>query len=817
MADDSKIIQKIIDAIPIAIYIKDADSKFAMVNKAFELEWGISFSELQGTNGSTLFPPDFLNRYLSQDSTVVNTRKKNTFQETIWNPRLQEQRIGYTVKQPIYDDKGQLSYLICATVDVTEKLHVNGTQLSEAKLRSLFEMSPLGIARNAMDGSFVEANPAFLNMVGYSLEQLKQLSYWDLTPKRYEAMENEQLSRLHSTGKYGPYEKEYLSSQGRLIPVRLNGVLIADKDGQQYIWSIVEDITDRKRVEEQLNLAALVYQNSSEGILVSDEDNNVISINPAFSLITGYSIDDVAGKNPRIFSSGMHDRAFYQDMWHAINTYGHWQGEMCDRRKNGETHTKWMTINTIKNEEGRVYHYVALFSDITEKKQSEKLIWRQANFDSLTGLPNRRMFQDRLIQEIKKSNRVKLPLALLLIDLDEFKEVNDTLGHEHGDQLLRQAADRISQCVRESDTVARLGGDEFTVILSEQTDRTSAEDVAQKIILSMAEPFTLGMEVVYISASVGITLYPDDARDIEALMKNADQAMYAAKKQGRNRFCYFTRSLQEAAQRRLRMNTDLRNALSEKQFQVYFQPVVDLKTGLICKAEALLRWHHPERGMVSPMEFIPLAEETGLINEIGLWVFKEAARWAKIWSEKYANDFQVSVNKSPIQFKSDMDANSFDWGSYLDEIALAGKNIVVEITEGLLLNIDEKISSKLMRFSEVGIQVAIDDFGTGYSSLSYLKRFDIDYLKIDRSFICGLETDANDMALSEAIIVMAHKLGLKVIAEGVETKKQSDLLMQMGCDYVQGYFYGCPMPPTEMQLMLDHQARRPSTYLENID
>jgi EAL domain-containing protein (putative c-di-GMP-specific phosphodiesterase class I) len=356
--------------------------------------------------------------------------------------------------------------------------------------------------------------------------------------------------------------------------------------------------------------------------------------------------------------------------------------------------------------------------------------------------------------------------------------------------------------VRASDTVARLGGDEFTVVLSQLADVNHAEDCAQKIVAGLAQPFHLGGEAVYVSASIGITLYPNDAADIESLMKNADQAMYVAKNQGRNRFSYFTPALQEAAQKRLKLANDLRGALAADQFEVYYQPIVDLATGAIGKAEALIRWRHPERGMVSPADFIPLAEETGLIVEIGYWVFREAAHQAARWQARFGETFQISVNRSPVQFREHVEKNHLPCIRYLDEIQLSGQSIVFEITEGLLLDAAPGVTDTLFKFRDAGIQVSLDDFGTGYSSLSYLKKFDIDYLKIDKSFVEHLESDASSMALCEAIIVMAHKLGLKVIAEGVETEAQRSFLAGAGCDYGQGYLFSRPVPPEEFEKLL---------------
>lgn len=439
-----------------------------------------------------------------------------------------------------------------------------------------------------------------------------------------------------------------------------------------------------------------------------------------------------------------------------------------------------------------------LASITIERKRLDDLMWSQANYDLLTKLPNRRLFRDRLNLDIRKTHRAGLLLALMFIDLDMFKEVNDTLGHDIGDLLLVDVAHRISGCVRDTDTVARISGDEFTVIMPELADTNRAEEVAQNIIHALTRPFFIAKETIFISASIGITLYPNDATELEDLLKNADRAMYAAKDQGRNCFSYFTSQMQEDAHTRMLLIKDLRDALPANQFKVYFQPIVDMESGRIVKAEALLRWCHPERGMVSPVQFIPLAEETGLITDIGNWVFREAVRWMAHWHSQGYSCTQVSVNKSPKQFNAD----DQDWIVHLHKIDLPAHSIVIEITEGLLLDEHSDVTGKLLNFREAGIQVAIDDFGTGYSSLSYLKKFHIDFIKIDKSFVRDLATDPNDLALSEAIIVMAHKLGLKVIAEGVETAEQRDMLAAAGCDYAQGYLYAKPMPAEAFDALL---------------
>lgn len=559
--------------------------------------------------------------------------------------------------------------------------------------------------------------------------------------------------------------------------------------------------TRRLEAEESMRLAASVYETSSEGIIITDVDNQIIAVNPAFAIITGYTQAEVIGKNSSIFKSSHHDEAFYEAMWHDINTTGKWQGEIWDKRKSGDSYPKWMSINTVYNQDGTPQRRVAMFIDVSQKKQADQLIWHQANFDALTELPNRQMFHDLLDRDVKKAHRAGERLALMLLDLDKFKEINDTLGHDTGDILLKEVALRLSSCVRESDTVARLGGDEFAILLTELVGSGDIEHVAQKFLHKLTEPFQLGDQIAYISASIGITLYPEDAGDIETLLKNADQAMYAAKGLGRNRYSYFTPFMQEAVQARVRIANDLRGALAGKQFWIAYQPIVELVTSNINKAEALIRWQHPTRGLISPAEFIPIAEETGLINDIGEWVFRESAQQAKRWRASLRSAFQVSVNKSPVQFHNE-DNTYIAWSDYLQQLGLPGQSIAVEITEGLLLDAGTQVTKRLLEFRDAGIQVSLDDFGTGYSSLSYLTKLDIDYLKIDQSFTRHLKPSSEALALCEAIIVMAHKLGMKVIAEGVETEEQKNLLLAAGCDYGQGYLFSRPVPADEFENLL---------------
>ncbi|TNE77603.1 MAG: EAL domain-containing protein [Gammaproteobacteria bacterium] len=577
-------------------------------------------------------------------------------------------------------------------------------------------------------------------------------------------------------------------------------------DGSVLWHGIISDITERKETEEALRLAGLVFQNSTEGMLIADADTTIVDANRAFTDMTGFSREEVIGKKPSVLQSGRQTEEFYRDMWAELNSSGHWQGELYNRRKNGEIYPEWLVINAVYGPDGEVHRWVAQFSDITEQKKNEQLIWQQANFDALTDLPNRRMFYDRLNQEIKKSQRSGHSLALLFIDLDHFKEINDTLGHETGDQLLKEAASRIRACIRESDTVARLGGDEFIIILSGLDENTTLERIIGALLGTLSEPYKLGSEEAFLSASIGVTLCPDDAGDIDSLMKNADQAMYAAKQQGRNGFQYFTPYMQQRAQRRMRIISDLRIALTSEQLWVAYQPIVTLATGQTLKAEALIRWNHPSEGPIGPDTFIPIAEETGLIHPISDYLFEEVARLALELRRDYNPHFQISVNISPSQLQR-RDKSVYDaWHNYMQTRNLPGTSLVLEITEGLLLDHRPVVTEQLIAFRDAGIQVALDDFGTGYSSLSYLKKFDIDYLKIDKSFVDNLAAGNDDMVLCEAIVVMAHKLGIEVIAEGVETELQRDLLLAAGCDYAQGYLFSRPIDSRHLKDFLLQSA-----------
>lgn len=692
--------------------------------------------------------------------------------------------------------------VIAGFIDITSQAIADQEVLaSREQLELVLSSSDLGVWDWDIRNDRIERNARSADILGCDVDMLNANSrQWmdaivaEDRPKVLHSIE------AHIRGETAQHKMEYrLNTVNRKVRWILDTGKVVSRNANNNalrMCGTYTDITDAKLIEESLKLSALVYDNSSEAMSVLDEKGVIITVNAAFSVMTGYREFEVRDQHIRLLYCDLNGRDFYTKMNNDIREKGQWQGEMWQRRKNGEEYVIWLTINTINDKEGHPYRRVALFSDITDKKQNEHLIWKQANYDTLTGLPNRRMLLEYLSSEVKNADRNRNHFALLFLDLDFFKEVNDTLGHAMGDLLLIETASRLKSCVRDADVVARLGGDEFTVVLSSMEDHKGIERVAENILRRIAEPYVLGEETAYISVSIGITLYPDDSTSIEGLLKHADQAMYAAKDQGRNRFNYFTPSMQEYAKYRMRLIQDLRQAVVNKEFELHYQPIVALATGEVTKAEALIRWHHAERGAVSPAEFIPVAEDTGLIVEIGNWVFEQAARQSAAWRHELGVEIQISVNKSPIQFRDEGTLLN-DWLKLLQDLNITGAGVCVEITEGLLLDASMGVTEKLLAYRDAGVQVSLDDFGTGYSSLAYLKKFDIDYLKIDQSFTRHIDTDSNDQILCEAIIVMAHKLGMKVIAEGVETDAQCQVLLAAGCDYGQGYLFSRPVPAGE--------------------
>jgi diguanylate cyclase (GGDEF)-like protein/PAS domain S-box-containing protein len=680
------------------------------------------------------------------------------------------------------------------------KLSEERIRISEERFRSTFEQAAMGIIHTDFDGRFLRCNERFSQIVGYTCDELLSMRFQDITPDEDVEESRRSVEALRDgTVENASIVKRYRRKDGTLVWVHLTTSVQRDAEGLRlHLITLVEDITVKKQAEDDLKLAALVYETSNEAMVVTDPEGRILTVNSAFSDVTGYSKTEVIGKSMNILRSGKHSNDFYLRFWNDLASKGMWKGEIWNRRKSGEIFPEVLSVNTVFSEDGVPLKRIGLFSDITKEKEFLETIWQQANFDPLTGLPNRRMFTEHLAKEIETSRRGGRPFAVMFLDLDNFKEVNDALGHGVGDLLLCESSKRLTSCLRKIDLVSRLGGDEFTVILSDLADLSGIDRIAGNILVKLSEPYVLGGETSYVSASIGITLFPDDAATVDGLLKNADQAMYEAKRLGRNRFNYFKPEMQKEALKRADLALELRTALAESQFRLFYQPIVDLETGAVTKAEALIRWFHPAKGVIGPGEFIPIAEKNGLIDPIGNWAFREAADQTAAWLRRFGRSIQISVNKSPVQFHQKT-SSSDEWNAYLAGHGLRGSSIIIEITEGLFLDASADIYLELDKFQKLGFQISLDDFGTGYSSLSYLKNFNINFVKIDKAFVQGIAPNSSDMALCEAIIVMAHKLGMKVIAEGIELESQRDLLLAAQCDFGQGYLFAKPLPAAEFE------------------
>jgi len=714
---------------------------------------------------------------------------------------------------PLYDEAGDPAGFTLISRDCTEQLHTDDL------LRTLgraVEQSPVAIIITDTKGRIEYVNARYTEVTGYSAEEVAGsrvgIQRSGLTPPETYS----ELWRTISAGNDWRGELCNRRKDGRLYWDSVHIVPIVDRSGAiAHYLSLQEDISERKESEATIRLWATVFENSGEAVMITDPDNRIISVNQAFTDITGFAPGEVIGADPSMLASGRHDAEFFGEMWRRLNAYGHWQGEIWDRRKSGEIYPKWLGISAVRDRQERLTHYVAVFSDISERKAAQERIEHLARHDPLTGLPNRSTLADRVEQAITHAQRAQSRIALLFLDLDRFKTINDSLGHPVGDELLRELGRRLQAAVRESDTVSRLGGDEFVILASDLNDPKTAAAIAEKILDAVRQPFALSGHSLLTSTSIGIALYPDDGSDFDSLLKNADVAMYHAKDAGRNAFHFFSVGMNQHAHERLQIQNLLQQAIRNRQLVLHYQPQVALDTGRIIGAEALLRWNNPELGLVPPDRFIPIAEETGAIVAIGDWVLHEACRQARSWRDTGLGAIPVAVNISALQLRHGDFAGRVL--RILEETGHDPTLLELEFTESVLIEDMERTLGEVRRLKAIGISIAIDDFGTGYSSLSYLKRLDVDRLKIDRSFIRDLADDADDAAIVRAVTQMARSLRLKILAEGAETVEQTRFLLAEGCREAQGFIYSRALPAEDFARLyrdsagiLSRPARIPS-------
>jgi diguanylate cyclase (GGDEF)-like protein/PAS domain S-box-containing protein len=583
-----------------------------------------------------------------------------------------------------------------------------------------------------------------------------------------------------------------LMTHGSLWLLGVVGIGVGYRRSRKYLQ-------ERQQTLAELALAAQVFENGLQGTLITDANGRILRVNHMFSEITGYSPEEAIGETPRLLKSDHQSPEFYQTMWQSLTAHGSWQGELWDRRKNGEAFAAWQSISSVRDSDGNITYYIGMLQDVTEQKRASERIQHLAHYDILTGLPNRQLFHDRLQHAVTRASRDQSALAVLFVDLDRFKYINDSLGHYAGDQVLRITAERLSSCVREADTVARLGGDEFTILIENVGQISEVERLVERLLQTLAEPITLAERDLFIGASIGIALFPRDGTAAETLLKNADTAMYRAKAGGRGRACFFDEAMSQATLRRIALTTALRYSIEREELVLYLQPQAGLAKQRIQGFEALLRWQSAEHGWVMPNDFIPLAEESGQIIAIGEWVLDNACREAMRWSSR-ADGPNIAVNVSAIQL---LEKGFVDQvATILQQTGLPPGRLELEITESAVMDQIDQAVIALERLKRLGVCIAVDDFGTGYSSLSYLKRLPVDRLKIDRSFVKDLPDDTNDAALVRAIVAMAHSLGLETVAEGIETEAQRAFLAALGCDHYQGYYLSRPLPADEAAALL---------------
>ena len=801
----------LLESIPDLVWMKDGAGVYRFCNPMFERFFGAKEADIVGKTDFDFVDADLAEFFQAHDRKAIEAGKPSINEEWVTFADDGHRVLLETTKTSVRNALGELVGVLGIARDITGHKQVEqALQESESRLHTILDSVEAFIYIKDSNYRYQYANQSVCALYGKPMADIVGREDADFFDAETATNLRRNDRRVIEHGERVALEEVNTNSRDAVTSAYLTVKLpLRDKAGHIYaLCGISTDITEHKQVELSLRIAAAAFE-SQQGMLITDANNIILRINRSFAEMSGYSVEEVVGQTPHMFASGRQDEQFYAAMWHSINSSGSWQGEIWDRRKSGEIYPKWLTITAVKDNAGVVTNYVATHADITERKNAEMQIRQLAFYDPLTLLPNRRLLADRLQQALIASTRSKREGALLFIDLDNFKTLNDTLGHDKGDLLLQEVARRVSDCLRECDTVARLGGDEFVVMLEDLTDNSleaasQAEGVGEKILTAISRPYDLAGQDYRCSSSIGVTLFDAPHNSSDELMKRADLAMYQAKAAGRNTLRFFDPAMQAKVSARAGLEADLREGLKQSQFVLYYQPQLNA-CGHVTGAESLVRWQHPQRGLVPPGDFIPLAEDTGLILPLGLWVLETACGQLAQWApDPERADLCVAVNVSAGQMQQADFVEQVQ--AVLARTGANPKRLKLELTESLLLKDIEDTIVKMKRLKAQGIGFSLDDFGTGYSSLSYLKRLPLEQLKIDQSFVRDVLTDPNDAAIARTVVALAHSLGLSVIAEGVETQAQCDFLAQQGCKAYQGYLFSRPLPIAAFEAFLARDA-----------
>jgi diguanylate cyclase (GGDEF)-like protein/PAS domain S-box-containing protein len=825
----------------------DLDGKIDSWNAGAERLLGYSAAEAMGRQAKALMvPPDRMEETTQAYARIDRSESVPPFDTVRLTKDGRRIDVAVSLSQ-IKDQQGRVSGLSAILRDITERKGAEdqlrqfnidlermveersaqaiaaqqAAERSQKRFQDLFESTPDAILLANRQGHVTMMNRQAETLFGWCREELVGQPLETLLPKGLRHHHPALFQSYFETPAVRPMgarnaDLQAVRRDGTVFPVEISLSPFESEDSMQVV-AAVRDISERKRAADllkaqqtQVKLAAQVFAQGREGVTITDAQGNIVMVNKASTAITGYTEADLLGKNPRVLSSGRHGPEFYRAMWESINIKDYWTGEIWNQRKDGTVYPEWMTITSMRDEQERITHYLASFSDLSDAKAAEDRIQWLSHFDSLTGLPNRALLQDRTNHSISLMQRANEPLTMMLVGIDHFKAITDTLGHQVGDALLVEMAKRLSESVRDQDTVARLADKEFVLVLPD-TAAIGAAHLATELLWKLAQPYQLGDHELILTASIGIASYPDNGGDFESLLKAVEIAMHRAQAKGRDTFQFYSADLYQQVLARDHMVKALRQAAALDQLQLVFQPLVDLQTGQISGLEALLRWQHPELGLVSPAQFIPVAEESGLIKGIGEWVLRQACRDIRTWLDKGIKVPHVAVNVSPLQFHdADLIAQV---KSALADYRVDPSLVYLEVTESALMHDVHRSEAMLKELKGLGVKLSLDDFGTGYSSLSYLKRFPFDKVKIDQSFVRDITTNQSDAVIVKVIVSMAHGLGLKVIAEGVETEAQCEIMRTSVCDEIQGYFFSKPISAQAIEELFSEGRQLPAHLL----